>query len=246
MPALDRLRRFLAPPVFEEAEKTRLARVTYLLPVSMFVPALISATAVSIYSATPGPSSTILAGILIFMLIGIFLVRMGLVDLASWLLLLGVWGILAIALLLSGGILFPVVGALLLTVIAAGQIRGGRAGFVFAILSALIVIVVMYGATHDLLPPATITYTQTETWVLYVLYLFGAAALLTVGNDALARALKQAEHNAHAYQKSEAKFRKVVEASPGHVFILNRQGQVLVMDPGGSREVVDALATSSV
>ncbi|UCH11515.1 MAG: hypothetical protein JSU61_06400, partial [Fidelibacterota bacterium] len=47
-------------------------------------------------------------------------------------------------------------------------------------------------------------------------------------------------------QKSEAKFRKVVEASPGHVFILNRQGQVLVMDPGGSREVVDALATSSV
>ncbi|MFC1620244.1 hypothetical protein ACFL45_09890 [Candidatus Neomarinimicrobiota bacterium] len=246
MPTIDWLRRFLSPPVFEEAEKTRLARVTYLLPVSMLLPAFLTTIAVSIFSSTPVSSSTILSVILIFMLIGIILVRLGSVQLASWLLLLSVWGLVAIAFLLSGGVLFPVVGAFLLIVLAAGQIRGGRVGFVFAVLSALLGVAVTYGGTHDLLPPAIITYTHTETWVLYVLYLFGAAALLAVGNDALIRALKQAEHSTKAFQKSEARFRKVVEASPGHVFLLNRQGQVLVMHPSRSREVVDALATSSI
>ena len=232
MPSVNWLQRFLSPPVFEEAEKTRLARVTYLLPVAMFVPALITTVAVSVFSATPGPSRTVLSGILLCMFISIVLVRVGSVKLASWLLLFSVWGLIAGALVLSGGGLFPVVGALLLAVLAAGQIHGGRVGFVFAVFSALIVMAVTYGKTHDLLPVAMITYTHTEIWVLCVLYFFGAAALLAVGNDALTRALKQAEHNAQAFQKSEAKFRKVVEASPGHVFLLNRQGWISIQYPG--------------
>jgi len=239
------LRQILAPPVFEDAEKTRLARLTYLLPISMFVPVLLTTIAVGFLSATPVPSLAFLTGILAFLFIVVLLVRLGYVRLASRLLMPAMWGLIATAFIFAGGVL-PPFSAFFLIVLAAGLIHGGRAGFYYLILSAMIGAIVVIGESYSFLPPTLITFTAAEIWVLYTLYAMGAAVLVAVGNDALTRALKQAEHNARAFQRSEEKFRKVVESSPGHVFLLDRQGRALVMESANSPRVVNALKTASL
>lgn len=243
---MNSLGAFLTPPVFEDAEKTRLARLTYLLPIYMFMPVLLTTIAIGFLSDTPLPSLVILTGILVFLFTVALLVRRGYVRFASRLLVPTIWGLIAAAFIFSGGVISPPFSAFFMVVLAAGMLHGGRSGFLYAILSALLGVIVVIGEAYDFLPPTLITFTAAETWLLYALYTIGAAALVAVGNDALTRALRQAEHNAIAFQKSEEKFRKVVEASPGHVFLLDRQGRVLVMDSTKNLSVVNALKTASL
>ncbi|MFC1620245.1 hypothetical protein ACFL45_09895, partial [Candidatus Neomarinimicrobiota bacterium] len=81
--------------------------------------------------------------------------------------------------------------------------------------------------SYNLYPLPLIIFSPTSTLTVHALWIAETAVLMAGGTYLLRSALEKAERTARSLRVSEAKFRKVVESSPGHIFYLDRDGYIL-------------------
>jgi len=246
MQTIDWLKRALAPPVFEDEKKTRMARLINSLAFYFIIPALITGTINILLSDNPGIALLLWAGLWFSLAAALVLVRWGYVRLAGWMCPTVGWALVNLTVILSGGELSPIFGGYLLAILATGLIFGARVGIVYAFICLVTVVGLAVGKSYDIFPPPQITFSRVGNLAIYALWIAGTAVLIASGTYILRTALEKIERTARFLREREAKFRKVVESSPGHVFLLDRKGQVQLMDPTGSQRMLDADRTVSL
>ena len=129
----DRVKRFLAAPVFADEEKSRIAALLNIILLAVILVSLVRVGG-SFISRTQNLGAALLVnGVMIFTMVGLrFLMRNGRVKLASYLAVGIVWGIVAIGSSRLGGIRGPLFGSLGAVILATGLLLGGWAAVGFA------------------------------------------------------------------------------------------------------------------
>ena len=121
---LAHVKRFFAPPVFEDEEKTRLAALVNTIAVTAVVLSAAAGVTFPLLDRTPGFELVINV---IFVLLGLstrFLVHRGRVRPAGILFLTTIWSITTLTSVFFGGVNSPTFGSYALVLIAAGLIFG--------------------------------------------------------------------------------------------------------------------------
>ena len=144
---LEQIKQFLAPPIFESEENTRVASILNTIIIIFFVALAFTVTVLltgSLVTGSPlGPMLPYLvAGIL---LVGLFvLTRQERVQLASnGLSLLLVFAAVTFS-ITEGGSSSPPVMSFLLSIVLAGLLSGGRAALIFAFINTIIISTMIY------------------------------------------------------------------------------------------------------
>jgi PAS domain-containing protein len=221
------LERVLVPPVFEDEKKTRVARLINRLSLYFIAPVVLATIANIIVSSNPLVSVVIWSGLLFSLAAAVVLVHYGYVQLAGLLCPTAGWLLLNLTVVFAGGEVSPIFGGYLMTILATALIFGARVGLVYAILCLLTVIGIIVAKSYALFPPPFVIFSPTSKLIVYGLWIAETAVLMTGGTYLLRTALEKAERTARSLRLSEAKFRKIVESSPGHIFYLDRDGFIL-------------------
>jgi GAF domain-containing protein len=129
----DRVKRFLAAPVFADEEKSRIATLLNIIIFAVMLVSLLRITGSLISRSENLGAALLINGVLIFTMEGLrFLMRIGRVKLSSYLAIGLVWGIVAITSIRFGGIRGPLYGSLGAVILAAGLLLGGGAAAGYA------------------------------------------------------------------------------------------------------------------
>jgi GAF domain-containing protein len=138
---LDRIRRLLAAPAFEDEEQTRIARLLHTILLAFFVAVLLVVAAIPLLTGGLASSEdlfTLLAGMLTAAIIAglMVLTRRGRLTTASVALLSLLWGVITLWIYTFAGvsadksvIVYPLI------IVLAGLLLGGRAAIIFTVLS---------------------------------------------------------------------------------------------------------------
>jgi PAS domain S-box-containing protein len=249
------IKQLLAPPVFEDEEKTRLSRLLHFILMTCLTMLVLSLFTIPFTDVLPLPLASIILGIL-FQLGVLVLLHRRLLRLASLLLASTFWVIVTLVALAMGGISGPVVGAYVLIILIASLLLGGRAGMDFAALSVVGALGILLAETSHVLPWKILPVKPVSAWVVQVAILGTAAGLLwqaTRGlSDALERARRnerslaesnrelqalrvsleqQVEERTTALRASEAELRALFAAMPDVVLVLDAEGRYLRIAP---------------
>ncbi|MBC7251598.1 MAG: hypothetical protein H5T62_15130 [Anaerolineae bacterium] len=185
------LRRWFAPPVFEDEEKTRIA--TLLNAILIAGLSLQAVMCLGLLALTPDPLPGLASnGMLIsFLLSAWFLMRRGHVRLASSL----VAGVLAVFFVfmafMSGGVFSPMFNGYIIVVVIAGMLLGGRAGIVFALLGIMASLTMLWVEVQGHLPPSVIPSGSVVVCVGVATDFLLAAVLLHLASSSLHAALER-------------------------------------------------------
>ena len=132
-----RIKQLLAPPVFEDEEKTRLSRLLHFISMTCLTMLVLSLFTIPLPPTVPLlPLASTSLGILFQLGVLVLLHRRHL-RLASLLLASAFWVVVTLVALAMGGIGGPVVGAYVIIILIASLLLGGRAGMDFAALSVV-------------------------------------------------------------------------------------------------------------
>ena len=192
---LERIRKLIAAPVFEDDEKTRVAR---LLNSILFI---ILAAAV-LY--TPVPllvEGRDLAGIafevvLVALSLGLLiLLRFGYVRLAALVLSLTLLGGISYATATGGGLAGSGIISLFGVVLIAGLLLGKYGGIAFGVLSIVSAVVMFYGERQGIILPPAEPRTSTQVLGEFAMTMAGVTGLLFLALHSLDRVLKRSRHN---------------------------------------------------
>lgn len=213
------LKQFFTPPIFEDEEKTRKAALLNTLVLTGFTIATVSLLATPILS----PGQIPVWGLVRYPLI-IFtwiLLRRGHVHFACAFVLTSMWIVQMIAWANTGGSQASGLAGIIVFVLIAGGLIGSKAAFLFAALSVLAVLAMIYGESRGFLPTTIPQYTPAQTLISQASWSFLAAVLLHLSlsraNQALKRAhseLAERKRVEAALRASEERFAKIFNASP--------------------------------
>ncbi|UCH10967.1 MAG: hypothetical protein JSU61_03510 [Fidelibacterota bacterium] len=227
MQSIAWFQRALAPPVFEDEQKTRMARLINRLSLYFIGPVFIVAIANTLVGSNPMASIPIWAGLLAALVAAVVLVHYGYVRTAGLLCPTVGWLLLNLTVIFAGGEISPVFGGYLMTILATALIFGPRVGIGYALLCLFTVIGIIVANSYRLFPPPLVVFSPASKLTVYALWVAETAVLITGGMYLLRTALEKVEWTARSLRLSEAKFREVVESSPGHVFYIDREGYIL-------------------
>jgi GAF domain-containing protein len=139
-----RIRQIVAAPVFEDEEKTRVARLLNVFVLALLVAAVAGVVVMAIYYGLPSDSVETFtlgsSGLFVLVTSGLLiLVRRGHLRIASIILLSSLWLIMAYWIMVGAGIssdssltVFPLI------IVLAGLLLGGRAAVVYTVLSVVL------------------------------------------------------------------------------------------------------------
>ncbi len=235
MTTFARIRELLAPPVFADEEQSRTARLFNIISLAVLA-------GLALYTLVVAPAQTRNLPILVLAMLTVMgmqgLMRRGHVRLAGWLLAAALWSILTLAASVAGGVRSPAFGSYIVVVVVASLLAGGRAGLLFAGLSAAAGAGLVYAEANHLLP--TTFHTSLTTWIAQSA-LFGlSAALLAVVAGDLRASLRQARREMaerkraeEALRESEGFRRLIIETEPECVKLLAPDGRLLDMNRAG-------------
>lgn len=205
-PLLQRLQKYLAPPVFpEDDEKTRVAALLNVI--------LVVFISLSLFSALLGPflypeplTSWLAVGVMVLLRHGLLsMMRRGQVAMASLSLLMMLWVISTILMLLSGGMNGPHMVTYITTVLVAGLLLGSVQGIVFSLFSALFALVIAFLNIYDVLPETALSSNAPlNTWATLAANLVIVAMFQFLALDSLKHALARARHLAWEAQEANA------------------------------------------
>ncbi len=208
---LTRIRQLLAPPVFEDDEdRTRTARLLNAVLLAFLV-------AVTIYGILavflPNPEAALpLVGSVIVMGLGaLALMRRGRVQAASWLFSSAVWFFLTIVAIFFGGVTGPSFSGYIVVVVAAGLLLGGRGGFLFAGLSIIAGLGMVWAESSGVLPTPLGPNPPIAMWAAISLFVVLAATLLLIVINSLDEALERERSYATDLEEGRARLEKTVE-----------------------------------
>ena len=190
------IRRIIAPPVFEDEETTRIARLlNYILLGNLSVAVL-----AFLILAIVGPSRVIGLSITIFLsapfLMLWFLMRRGHVRLLSYLFLI-LLEIFAIVLsVFAGGMVGLTMTFLILIILIAGLLLGGKEALIFLGISFVTSAGLAYAESLQVLPPPIAPMPLVFRLVINYTYFILAGLLLFLSDGSIRKALNQSRQKA--------------------------------------------------
>lgn len=237
---LSKLVRFLSPPHFEDEEKNRIARILYVLMLTLFVAALI----IGIVEAVAGSLSTVPVIVVgCSLLLGVlWLAKRGNLQAASMFLLLIMTGMVTVLLSIGQGvhdigmILYPII------IIIAALLLDRRNFIIVVALNILSVGYIIIGDIAGVIVTGEyiITTRPVDFIIVGILLVLAAYAIRLLADDlhsSLRRAreneskLKQSnielEERARQLTLSEARWRTVIENAPDTVLSITEDGTII-------------------
>lgn len=210
---LKNIRQFFAPPVFEDTEKTRIAALLNNILSAVIVIGSIY-TVIAPFLLGQLFSAVLTASIVAASLIARSLMIRGFVYGASTLLIIVIDIVLVLSIFISDGTLGASYFSLILTVVVAGVLLGGRGAYILAGVNTLIGLVFML--FQDSLPAAAIPQSPITFFSSLVVYVFFVAALFQTsarGFSRLVENLKRTEQELKTRNEEMQRFTASLEAT---------------------------------
>ncbi len=195
-------RRFSAPPVFPDEDKTRTARLLHAITMLLW-PAYLLAIVITLIQAENKLGSMLLNVLLIALLVvTTHFLRSGRVHLASVVFVAVQWLIVMIAIIVFGGLTSPMLSGLLLMTLIAGLLLGGRGAIVTALATLAALTVMLIAESAGVLAQPIAPTTPLTLYINVSLFLLLAAGLLYLTTNSINQALTAARRNAAALQQT--------------------------------------------
>lgn len=207
------IRQFLTPPVFDDEEQTRVAR---LLNSILWAVIVIGTLYTIVAPIILGQyfSAALTGTIVVISIIARQLMIRGFVRLASIILLIVFSVILTISIIISDGTLGASFFSLVLTTVIAGVLLGGRGAYTLAVINTLIGLGIML--FQDSLPAPAIPQNPVTFFSSLIVYVFFIAALFQAsakGFDKLVENLRSTQEELKARNEEMQKFAASLEAA---------------------------------
>lgn len=199
-----RIRQFLAPPVFEgDEDKTRTARLLNTLLLALLATILFSATALLVTQEVLIGAAAV-GTLFSLVLTALLVMRTGRVALASWLLVATNWVFDTAVMVMSRGLISPMITAHVTLLVMAGLLLGGRAAVLIAALNGLAGLGMVYAAQNGLLPPPILFEDALSRWIVVVVNSMMVVAVLYLALNSIREALERARRTASELAAQQA------------------------------------------
>ncbi len=208
-----KIKDLLALPSFEDQEKARVANLLYTILWGMFG-AVVAITPILII-VNDTLTSKLVAGAIVgsFLILTpllLWLLRLGRVELAGWLLSILTWVRVTIAILFFGGVRSSAVSGFLLAMIIASLVLGQRAAIIvgfLSLLSALGVFVAEYYLNVNTVTPFS-EHVGVDNLFIVIALIGLATLLMVIVARNIADSLKEARANSRALSESVEELRR--------------------------------------
>lgn len=206
------LKRIIAPPIFDDEDKTRIAaQLNLILWTFAAIVVAVGIDVPFLFRTQASVIVAVLGGLLLLTLGMLLLMHRGRVRLAGGLFSLGMWVLYALLILGSGGLTSPVSLTWIVVVIIAGLLSSRRAALGYVGLSAVAGLGVLYLERHGLLSPQFITFSPVGGWVLLTAHLGITIMLLYLAVRSMDEALGQARRTAGELEQQRGQLEILVE-----------------------------------
>ena len=252
-----RIKDMLSPPVFEDEEKTRIARILVVILVAIIavVGALIFTWLVMEKSDELGPYAFLADGMIMAVSIGLlFLIRRGYIKSAGLIFVIFLWINISFQAFTSDGVRGSAAIVYMTILVLASLVVGWKTSIVLAVLSTISIWVLAYAemigfTTFQLDGPYMLALKATGMFIL-------AATFLTLTNTGLSTALQRARRDElslkesnralkknlaeltqreEELRESEERFRVLFEHAPDAFFFVKSDGSLVRGNKAGEK-----------
>ncbi len=191
---LSNLRALIAPPVFEDEEKTRVARLLQIILITVTV--LVMLFSVPAFFMTPEIGRVVIELFLGFWaLLMLVLLRRGHVYLSGFLLSFTLWAVVSYGTYEAGGFRGSTMSAYFGIILIAELLLGTRVGAIFGVLSIAVTGWMYIAERLGRMPPPANYATLATFWIEFSVVVVGVVALLSLIVSSLRQALERARRN---------------------------------------------------
>jgi GAF domain-containing protein len=215
------IQRFGAPVFEGNEDKTRVARLLNAV-LWAFMGLMLAYGISTLLLPNPREALAYVATSMAVSLIALLLMRRGHVRLASVVFLGTAWLLLTLVALAFGGMDGVAVFGYVIVVVMAGLLLGGSGGFVFAFLSIVTGLALVWAERNGFLPPPVGPSPPLAGWAAMSLYVLMTATLLYIANRSLEEALGEARRNAGELQEQQGWLEVMVEERTQHLEVRAR------------------------
>ena len=219
---MDKITTLLMSPVFPDSEKTRQAAMLNVILWATLVVTLV-ANGMTFLFATQfwlPLFSTLLVAVPVGT--SLWLLRRGMVRLASWVFVLFMWLVISLLIYLQGGLMSPTLSSYLLVVLVSGLLLGGRASYFFVVMSTLVITFFSVEGLLAYLPTPLYTANVGTRWLGVTSALLVLAVLLHLALKNLTDALRKA-------RDAQARYERLFDSAPMMYVVTEWQGDVPVI-----------------
>lgn len=207
---LTRLRQWLAAPVFQDEEETRIAGLLNTVLVSALVLAVVAAILMPLV-LNPLTGWLVVAVWVAIMGGSLFLLRLGRVRLAGGLFTLAMWTFSTTLTFLSGGIGNASAAGYVTITILASLLLGSRGAVAFAGLSLLGALGLLIAELNGLLVPSTVYQSVVGRFIGVAVNIAMGGVLLFLASRDIARALSEARGYAAELEAQRGRLEEMVD-----------------------------------
>jgi len=232
---LTPLKNFWLPPLFADPEKSRIARLTYVVvQVALIVMLSLGMLQFATQARTElADFLQMFLSITSVLLIALLCTRAGYVRLANYIFSVGLLIICTYsAIFLDGGIHGASYPLLYVTVVHAGILLGRRAAFVNASVTILIGIYLYFAEQNGLLPSAGVALPAYLQLAIYAGGLTVAASLIYLATESLNQAILRLRHNEAAQAEINRRLQHEISERKVH----EREQAAVLMMAGAMRK----------
>ncbi|MBI5877061.1 MAG: PAS domain S-box protein [Chloroflexi bacterium] len=232
---IHRLRRWLAAPVFPDAEAKsyRASILNYALNILLFtVPVAIAGNLIG--GRTPWEVSAVDALLVVLVLLARFLMRRGRVQMASIMLAVAALFTVAAAVVALGTIRTPVAMGFGVLVVGFGLLFDLRGLVVGIVLSSLTILGLIGAENAGWLPRPDYTLTVTQ-WVTFTALLVAQGGLTFLALRSTRQALAERQQAAAQLRQSEARLQSVLATMGDGVLVQDARGVITACNAGAER-----------
>ncbi len=173
-----KIKGWLAPPVFEDEEKTRAANLLNIIVIGLLLLFAVFA-GMNLFALQDAGAEIIFISVLLLAFLAIYsLMRFGFISQSAVLFVAIFWSIHTLAVINTGGVRDPAVATYLLVTIIAGLLLGGRSSMIVAGASLLVVGGMFYAESIGLLIYPAERYTTSAALIVHIFNLIVVGILL--------------------------------------------------------------------